>query len=103
MRPSVFATVPRDADMSDVVVAAVGLTKCFGRTIAVNRLNLAVERGSVHGLLGPNGSGKSTTVKMLLGLVKPESGEIRLLGEPLAEHSSELLRHVGALVETPAF
>ncbi|MBB6352056.1 ABC-2 type transport system ATP-binding protein [Nonomuraea muscovyensis] len=77
-----------------------GLTKRFrGGQVAVDALDLSVPRGSVFGFLGPNGSGKTTTIRMLLGLVAPTSGEHALLGLPLAE----ALPRVGALVEGPAF
>jgi len=87
----------------DYVVEARGLHKAFGATQAVRGIDLAVERGQVFGALGPNGSGKSTTVRMLLGLVSPDAGDVRLFGEALAENASRLLRRVGAVVETPAF
>jgi ABC-2 type transport system ATP-binding protein len=70
---------------------------------AVDGLDLAVPEGGVHGFLGPNGSGKTTTIRMLLGLVKPDSGEIRLLGRPVPEGLPESVQEVGALVETPLF
>ncbi|WP_180903727.1 ABC transporter ATP-binding protein [Nonomuraea indica] len=77
-----------------------GLTKRFrGGQVAVDTLDLSVPRGSVFGFLGPNGSGKTTTIRMLLGLVAPTSGEHALLGLPLAA----ALPRVGALVEGPAF
>ena len=85
------------------VIEARGLTKSFGETHAVRGVDLVVERGHVFGALGPNGSGKSTTVRMLLGLVKPDAGDVRLFGESLAGHAPRLLRRVGAVVETPAF
>ncbi|MDR8411962.1 ABC transporter ATP-binding protein [Nonomuraea sp. 3-1Str] len=76
------------------------LTKRFrGGQVAVDALDLTVPRGSVFGFLGPNGSGKTTTIRMLLGLVAPTSGEHELLGLPLGE----ALPRVGALVEGPAF
>lgn len=71
--------------------------------VAVDDVDLFVEKGHVYGALGPNGSGKSTTVRMLLGLAKPDKGEVRLFGQPLAGNASELLHRVGAVVETPAF
>ena len=57
-----------------------GLRKDFGRTRALDGLNLRVERGEVHGFLGPNGAGKSTTIRVLLGLLRANAGEVRLLG-----------------------
>jgi len=57
-----------------------GLTKAFGRTLALDGLDLTVERGEVHGFLGPNGSGKSTTIRILLGLLRKDGGKARLLG-----------------------
>ncbi len=81
-----------------------GLTKTFGRVTAVRDLDLDVRAGDRFGFLGPNGSGKTTTVRMLLGLVLPTSGEIRLLGGgPGARERRVALHEVGALVEGPAF
>ncbi|WP_341927443.1 ABC transporter ATP-binding protein [Nocardioides psychrotolerans] len=57
-----------------------GLTKSFGSTVALDRLDLSVEPGEVHGFLGPNGAGKSTAIRVLLGLLRKDSGEVRLLG-----------------------
>ena len=59
-----------------------GLVKRFGRLRAVDGIDLDVRAGDVYGFLGANGSGKTTTVRMLLGLVLPTSGEVELLGEP---------------------
>lgn len=87
----------------EYVVEARGLVKRYGETLAVAGVDLAVERGRVYGALGPNGSGKSTTVRMLLGLARPDAGEVRLFGRDLREDGPALLRRVGALVETPAF
>src|SRR4026207_197581 len=61
-------------------VEVVGLTKSFGTTRALDGLDLAVETGDVHGFLGPNGSGKTTTIRVLLGLLHADAGEVRLLG-----------------------
>ncbi len=71
--------------------------------MAVDRVDLAVPRGSVYGFLGPNGSGKTTTIRMLLGLIQPTSGTHDLLGRPMPARAGEVLPHVGALVEGPAF
>ena len=57
-----------------------GLTKRFGATLALDRLDLTVAQGEVHGFLGPNGAGKSTTIRVLLGLLRKDAGEVRLLG-----------------------
>ena len=79
------------------------LTRRFGRVAAVAGLGLRVPRGSVYGFLGPNGAGKTTTIRLLLGLLAPNAGEIRLWGTPLSRGSrGVLLRRVGALVETPS-
>ncbi|HWO94133.1 MAG TPA: ABC transporter ATP-binding protein [Dehalococcoidia bacterium] len=79
------------------------LTKRFGERLAVDKLNLHLNAGEVYGLLGPNGSGKSTTVAMILALVRPSSGQIEVFGLPLQSHRWEILRRVGAIVESPAF
>lgn len=80
-----------------------GLTKHFDHVVAVDSLDLTVERGEIFGFLGPNGAGKSTTVKLLLGLVRPTAGEIRIFGRPIPEHAREVLPQIGAMVEAPAF
>lgn len=87
----------------EYVVEAHGLTKRYGEVVAIRGVDLAVPRGSVFGALGPNGSGKSTTVRMILGLGRPDEGEVRLFGQPVTRHAPDLLRRVGSLVEGPAF
>jgi len=93
--------------MSELVVETRGLRKVFRdrgrRIVAVDGLDLAVERGGVHGFLGPNGSGKTTTLRMLLGLATPDAGDIRIFGEPLPSRLPAVLRRVGAVVEFPQF
>ena len=79
-----------------------GLTKRFGRTLAVDGIDLQVSEGDRYGFLGPNGSGKTTTVRMILGLVFATCGEIEVLGHPVPERSAAALVDVGALVEAPA-
>jgi ABC-2 type transport system ATP-binding protein len=76
------------------------LTKNFGQTVAVRDLSLTVEPGEVYGFLGPNGAGKTTTLRMLLGLIRPTSGEVRILGQA---PGAGYLDRVGALIEGPAF
>jgi ABC-2 type transport system ATP-binding protein len=70
---------------SDLAIRTRGLRKVFGGKVAVRRLTLEVARGEVFGFLGPNGAGKSTSVKMLLGLVSPTSGEAEILGQPVGD------------------
>jgi ABC-2 type transport system ATP-binding protein len=62
------------------IIEVAGLRKSFGRTVALDGLDLAVRSGEVHGFLGPNGAGKSTTLRVLLGLLRADGGEVRLLG-----------------------
>jgi len=83
--------------MSDTAIETTHLRKIFGSNAAVEDLSLDVYRGEVFGFLGPNGAGKSTSIKMLLGLVKPTSGEARLLGKPVGDVSTR--RRVGFLPE----
>ena len=78
-----------------------GLTKRFGDFVAVEDLNLVVKRGDVYGFLGPNGSGKSTTIRMILGLVRPTSGEVRIFGRS-ATGPEERAKMAG-FVEAPGF
>ena len=86
---------------NDPVIKTDGLTKRYGRIVAVDGVSLEVSRGHVFGLLGPNGSGKTTTMGMLLGLVKPTSGSFDLLGAGTPHRDA--LHRTGAIVETPSF
>jgi ABC-type multidrug transport system ATPase subunit len=79
-----------------------GLTRRFGSCMAVDGLDLRVPRGTIYGFLGPNGAGKTTTIRLLLALLRPNSGSIFLNGELLTQKRRELMRGVGALVETPS-
>ncbi|MFC4614191.1 ATP-binding cassette domain-containing protein [Cellulomonas algicola] len=91
-------------DTGPLAVRTEGLTKRFrGGQVAVDDLALRVPRGAVYGFLGPNGSGKTTTIRMLLGLVRPTAGSAWLLDAPVPEASASVLPRVGALVEGPAF
>jgi ABC-2 type transport system ATP-binding protein len=89
--------------MSAPVIEIRDLHKQYGEFRAVNGLSLTVEQGNVYGFLGPNGAGKSTTIRMMLSLIRPTSGTIRLFGLDLATHRSDILRRVGAIVERPDF
>ncbi|MCU1669722.1 MAG: transporter related protein [Blastococcus sp.] len=87
--------------MSGVIVTR-GLVKRFGRLRAVDGIDLDVRAGDIYGFLGANGSGKTTTVRMLLGLVLPTSGEIELLGGRMPRAGRRVLPRVGSLIEGPA-
>jgi ABC-2 type transport system ATP-binding protein len=89
--------------MSDLVIEAKGLTKRYGRTVAVDHLDLGVERGEVFGVLGPNGSGKTTTILMLLGLTEPTGGSVSVLGFDPLRRPLEVKRRVGYLPDLVGF
>ena len=85
------------------VIETKALCKQYGPHTAVDHLELHVPQGCVYGFIGPNGAGKSTTMKMLLGLIHPTAGRVRLLGQELTEKSRlTLLRQTGSLIESPA-
>ena len=90
--------------MSAAAIRTEGLTKRFrSGQVAVDGIDLVVPRGAVYGFLGPNGSGKTTTIRMLLGLVRPTAGAAWLLDQPMPKDVGGVLPRVGALVEGPAF
>jgi ABC-2 type transport system ATP-binding protein len=87
-----------------MILQTVNLTKRYSQRLAVDGLNLNIAKGEVFGFLGPNGAGKTTTIRMLLNLIRPTTGEVRLFGERLTPKTSRtLLPRVGALIEQPAF
>jgi ABC-2 type transport system ATP-binding protein len=83
------------------MIQATHLTKRYGKTVAVNQVSFTVKPGQVTGFLGPNGAGKSTTMRMILGLDAPTSGEVRVDGKPYRQ-LDDPLRSVGALLEAKA-
>jgi ABC-2 type transport system ATP-binding protein len=80
-----------------------GLMKRYGARPALQGLDLSVPRGVVYGFLGPNGAGKTTLMRLLVGLIRPDAGEIELLGQPYSWRQRRRLFDVGALVESPTF
>ncbi len=84
-----------------IILSVKNLTKNFNEIKAVNDLSFSVEEGQVYGFLGQNGAGKSTTIRMLLTLIKPSSGNIEIFGLNLQKHRNEILRQVGAIIERP--
>jgi ABC-type multidrug transport system ATPase subunit len=83
----------------DEVIQTDGLTKRFGNLIAVQALDLRVGRGEIYGFLGPNGAGKTTTIMLLLGLLHPTSGAVRLFGQPVRANDTALKRRIGVMAE----
>ncbi len=89
--------------MSEPILRTTGLGKRFGSRWAVKDLNLEVNAGDVFGFLGPNGAGKSTTIRMILTLLLPTSGSVRLFGKDARESRESVLSRVGGIVEKPDF
>jgi ABC-2 type transport system ATP-binding protein len=87
----------------DVVIEAKGLTKNYGRAVAVDHISFTVGRGEIFGLLGPNGAGKTTTILMMLGLTEISAGEISVLGFNPAREPLSVKRRVGYLPDTVGF
>lgn len=89
--------------MSQYIVKTENLIKKFNNVNSVDNINLKVREGEIYGFLGPNGAGKSTTIKMILGLIKPNSGEISVFGKSIKDDREEILKNIGALVESPSY
>ena len=87
---------------TEYLIETRGLTRRFGNQTAVSDLNLLVPKAGVYGFLGPNGAGKTTAIRMLLGLIRPDAGEVRLFGQTLRANQRVLMSRVGALVEAPS-
>lgn len=85
------------------VIETHGLTKSYGKTLAVDQLDVTVERGQVFGFLGPNGAGKTTTIGMLMGIITPTGGSFRLLGSSSQSDLRKARLRVGATLEQPNF
>lgn len=87
----------------NLAIETVELTKRYGTRLALDRLNLRVEEGSIFGLLGPNGAGKTTTIKLLTGLRRPTSGKMFLFGEDVLARPNQARKDLGYLSEHPSF
>lgn len=83
------------------IIEVRGLTKSFNEITAVDDLSFTVDKKEVYGFLGQNGAGKSTTIRMLLSLIRPTHGEIKIFGLDLFKHRNEILQRVGAIIEKP--
>ena len=87
-----------------MIVATDNLSKEYDGVYRVQELDIRIKEGDIYGFLGPNGAGKSTTMKMLLGLVKPTSGTIEIMGKPFNEKTRrDILSSVGSLIESPSY
>lgn len=89
--------------MDDYAIDTQELTRRFGKRETVKQINLKVPKREIYGFLGPNGAGKTTTIRMLLGLIRSSSGDIRILGKDLNKHRMDILKDVGSLVESPSY
>ena len=87
-----------------MIISTDNLSKEYDGVYRVQELDIRVKEGDIYGFLGPNGAGKSTTMKMLLGLVKPTSGTIEIMGKPFNEKNrKDILHSVGSLIEAPSY
>lgn len=89
--------------MKNYIIETKALTKQYGVQKSVADLNIHVQKGRIYGLLGRNGAGKTTVMKMLLGLIKPTYGQVKIWGMPLHGNEKKLLPRIGSLIEAPGF
>lgn len=90
-------------NMTKYIIETTQLTKKYGKTTVVNKINMKIEKGKIYALLGRNGAGKTTTMCMLLNLVKPTSGQIHIFNENTQNHQKEIYKKIGSIIETPGF
>jgi len=83
------------------LVIAEEITKRYGKMIAVDSLTVSIRKGEIYGFLGPNGAGKTTTIKMLTGILRPDSGKIMVLGMDMKDQELEIKRRIGVVPEEP--
>ena len=88
--------------MTNYAIETSLLTRHFGQVMAVDRVDVRVPERSVYGFLGPNGAGKTTTIRLLLGLIKPDLGDVRIFDQSIRRQRLNVLKRVGALVEAPS-
>ena len=87
----------------DYSIETTDLTKSFGSLTAVNKLNIKVQRNTIHGFLGPNGAGKTTTIKIIVGLLRPTSGSVTVLGREVHVDDADSRLRIGYMSELPKF
>jgi ABC-2 type transport system ATP-binding protein len=85
----------------NLAIETKNLTKRYDRLVAVDNLNLKVKRDTIHSFLGPNGAGKTTTIKILVGLLKPDTGSVKILGRELGWDNAEVRSRIGYMPELP--
>ncbi|MNH80857.1 putative ABC transporter ATP-binding protein YxlF [compost metagenome] len=83
------------------ILKTTNLTKTYDKHVAVNQMNMSIGKGEIYGFLGQNGAGKTTAIRMMLGLVKPTSGDVEMFGEKITKNSFRAFERVGAIIETP--
>ena len=88
---------------NELAISTKQLTKTFNEKEVIRGCNISVGKGTIYGFIGKNGAGKTTIIKTLLGLLKPTTGEVTVLGFNPVKNNLEVLRHTGSLVETPIF
>lgn len=86
-----------------IAIRTRALTRCFGDLVAVDHVDLAIDRGSIHGFIGPNGCGKSTTIRLLCGLLEPTEGEVEVLGLDVRRDAEALRRRIGYMTQRFSF
>jgi ABC-2 type transport system ATP-binding protein len=89
--------------MSSLALETINLVKDFSGKRAVDNLNLRINQGDIYGFLGPNGSGKTTTLRMILGLIRPTNGTINVQGMDVRRNYSKIISDIGAIIENPSF
>lgn len=87
----------------DYIITTEKLTKSYKKFTAVNNVSLHIRKGKIYGFLGPNGAGKSTTMKMLLGLTAPSSGQFLIDGKQFPQERMSILKEIGSFIESPSF
>ncbi len=87
----------------DYIMETAGLRKSYKGNTVVNEVDIHIPKGAVYGFVGPNGAGKSTVMKMMLNLIQPDAGEVYLFGEKVTDHSYEIFKKTGSIIENPYF
>ena len=87
----------------DYIMKTVGLRKAYKGNVVVDDVNIHIPKGAIYGFVGPNGAGKSTVMKMILNLIQPDAGEVQLFGEKVTDHSYEIFKKIGSIIENPYF